>query len=362
VSLGLGVTPAPGAKLLGTVDVAAVDGIAEFTDLAIDSAGAGYTLVATAAALGAESGPFDVGGVIAAITFDRWQPVAAAVNPVTGLAYIPGLNNGVGVLDPGKGQVTMVPGFETPFGVAVNTVTNRIYVTTLQGVVVMDGRDNAPIATIPVGPDPKGIAVDEGTDRVFVAVAGDPAKGEPPALALVDGKDNRVLATIPFPEGALAGVGVAFNPNDRLVYVAIPNVGVGVFDPEGVKFVGAISIVGDKGAAGTYGVALDVRTNLLYATNREENTASVIELSTLKEVQRLRVGSRPEGIGIDAERGAVYVGNSGDNTVSFIDAGKLTVSATLMVGPNPKAAAVNPGTGQVYVPTVGDDQVRVVQP
>ncbi len=179
---------------------------------------------------------------------------------------------------------------------------------------------------------------------------------------MIDGKDNAVLNTIPFPEGMPAGIGVAFNPNDRFVYVAIPTLGVGVFDPATAKFVTLISIVGDKGAAGTYGVAVDVRTNLLYATNRADNTVSVIELSTAKELQRLSVGLMPEGLGVDSDRGTVYVGNSGETTVSFIDGGKLAVVATLVVGPAPKAAAVNPLTGQIYVPTFTDDQVRVVQP
>lgn len=359
VSLGLGAIPNPGAKLLGTVDVAAVNGVAVFPDLVIDSAGLGYTLLATTPKIAGsvESTPFDVGGVIAAFTFDQWRPIAAAVNPVTGLVYVPGLNNGVGVLDPGK-SLTMVPGFPPPFGVAVNSVTDTIYVTTSQGLVAMDGRDNRAGQPAFVGNDPKGIAVDDGLNRVFVVVAGDATKGLPPGLALIDAKDNSVIATIPFPEGALAGIGVAFNPNDRFVYVAIPNMGVGIFDPEGRKVIGVIPL----GAAGTYGVAIDPRTNLLYATNRDDSSVSVIDVATAKEMQRLRVGLLPEGLSADGDRGAVYVANSGDGTVSVIDAVKLSVTATLFIGPAPKAAAVNPGSGQFYVPTLGDDRVRVVRP
>src|SRR6185436_12410202 len=202
----------------------------------------------------------------------------------------------------------------------------------------------------------------EATDRIFVAVAGDPGKGTPPGLALIDGKDNRLITTIPFPEGALDGNGVVYNPGDRLVYVAIPNVGVGIFDPEQAKFVAAIAIVGEKGAAGTHGVAIDTRTDLLFATNRAENTVSVINLKDSKELTRLRVGLAPEGLGVDADRGAVYVANSGENTVSFIETGKLEVIATLIVGPTPKTAAVNIGNGQFFVPTFGDDRVRLVRP
>jgi YVTN family beta-propeller protein len=372
VHLDLGAIASPGAKLVGIVDVAAVNGVAVFPDLAIDSAGIGYTLLASTPKIAGsvESARFDVGGVIATFTGDRLHPVAAAFNPANGFVYVPGGDGEIrtlGVLDPSKGLLTLLPVLQTqPFGVAVNAQTNRIYVTTFAvltgAVVVIDGRNDSPIGLIPLTGEARGIAVDEATDRIFVAVAGDPGKGEPPGLALIDGKDNRLITTIPFPEGMPGGVGVAYNPTDRLVYVAIPNVGVGIFDPEQAKFVDAISIVGEKGAAGTYGVAIDTRTNLLFATNRAENTVSVINLADNKELTRLQVGREPEGVGVDGDRGAVYVGNSGENTVSFIDVGKLEVTATLIVGPTPKAAAVNLGTGQFFVPTFGDDRVRLVQP
>ena len=372
VHLGLGALPTPGAKLVGTMDVAAANGVAVFPDLTIDSAGIGYTLVASTPKVPGnwESARFDVGGVIAAFTDDRLHPVAAAFNPVNGFVYVPGGDQEtrtLGVLDPGKGLLTLLPILQSqPFGVAVNAQTNRIYVTTFAvltgAVVVIDGRNDTPIGLIPLQGVARGIAVDEATDRAFVAIEGDPTKGQPPALAIIDGKDNRVSVTIPFPESMPAGVGVAYNPTDRLVYVAIPTVGVGIFDPEQAKFVGAVSIVGEKGAAGTYGVAIDTRSNLLFATNRAENTVSVINLADSKELTRLPVGREPEGLGVDGDRGAVYVANSGENTVSFIEIGKLEVIATLIVGPTPKAAAVNLGNGQFYVPTFGDSRVRLVQP
>jgi len=372
IHVDLGAVPTPGAKLIGTMDVAALNGIAVFPDLSVDSAGFGYTLLASTPKIAGneESARFDVGGVIAAFADDRLNPVAAAFNPVNGFIYVPGgdgQTRTLGVLDPGKGSLTLLPILQAqPFGVAVNAQTNRIYVSTFAvltgAVVVVDGRNDTPIGLITLPGEASGIAVDEATDRIFVAVAGDPGKGTPPGLALIDGKDNRLITTIPFPEGALDGNGVVYNPGDRLVYVAIPNVGVGIFDPEQAKFVAAIAIVGEKGAAGTHGVAIDTRTDLLFATNRAENTVSVINLKDSKELTRLRVGLAPEGLGVDADRGAVYVANSGENTVSFIETGKLEVIATLIVGPTPKTAAVNIGNGQFFVPTFGDDRVRLVRP
>jgi adhesin/invasin len=367
VSLGLRPGSNAAAKLQGTVAAAPVNGVVTFANLAVDSAGVGDTLDATSGALGStRSAPFDVGGVTAVFPSDRLQPVAAAFNPTNGLVYVPGVNNTLGVLDPAKGPISQLSILQSqPFGVAVNAVTNRVYVTTfgvLTGsVVVLDARTNALIVTIPLTGEGRGIAVDEATDRVYVAVAGDPQKLIAPSLAIIDGKDPRVIATIPFREGGQAA-GVAFNSKDGLVYVAIPDLGVGVFDPVKSAHVATVSLVGAKGAAGTYGVAVDVQPNLVYATNRTEGTLSVIDPLGFKEVRRITVGLEPEGLGIDAKRGVVYVANSAGNTVSFIETGKFAVFATLSVGPTPKATAVNQTTGQVYVPTKLDDRVRVIQP
>lgn len=50
VTLTIGTNPASGA-LAGTVSVSAIAGVATFTDISIDSAGTGYTLVATSGSL-----------------------------------------------------------------------------------------------------------------------------------------------------------------------------------------------------------------------------------------------------------------------------------------------------------------------
>ena len=373
VTLGLLPGSNPAAKLQRIVGSTAVNGVATFNDFSIDSAGLGNKLDATAGALTGTSSAFDVGGVFGAVKDDRLNPVAAAFSTATGLVYMPGVNNSISVFDPSKGQLMLFPILQSqPFGVAVNAALNRVYVTTnttlptpVGTVIALDGRDpSAILAMIPLTGEAKGIAVDEATSRIFVAVGGDAQRLTPPTLVVIDGKDNAIVGSIPFPEGMPAGVGVAFNPNDPnggLVYVAIPTLGIAVFDPAAVKFIRLISIVGEKGAPGTYGAAVDVRSNVLYATNRADNTVSVFELSTGKD-WRLPVGLAPEALGVDSDRGVLYVGNYGEGSLSIIDAVKRNVFATLLVGQTPKAAVVDPSTGRVYVPSQLDNVVRVIQP
>jgi len=361
VTLRLGVTPDPAAKLLGMVDVAAVNGVAVFANLAIDSAGVGYTLIATAANVSsAQSQPFDIGGVIGAIPVTQLGPVAGALNTRTKKVYVPG-SSLLSVLLDDKELSPQLAGFETAFAVAVNATTNHVYVSSLAGLVVIDGSRTPDVILpppIPVGAGARGLAVDERTNFIYVA-ASDPLKGGP-ALVPVDGsKDLVVLAdVVPLPA---AGSGVAFDPRGGFVYVAIPTLQeVVVIDPKpgNARVVTEIRNLGK----GTYGVAVDTIANLLFVTNRDDNNVSVINLVDFKEMDRLQVGRNPEALGVDSDRGVVYVGNYGDGTLSLIDAVKRNVFATLAVGQTPKAAVVDPSTGRVYVPSQLDNVVRVIQP
>jgi adhesin/invasin len=358
VVLGIGAVPDFFAKLTGTLSAAAAGGVATFRHAQIDSAGQGYTLRASDGNVVGESPQFDIGGVIAAIPVAR-GPVAAALDPRTKKIYVPGASS-VSVLLDDRELLPQIPGFESPFGVAANAITNQIYVSSLLGLVVIDGTRTPDVVrlSIPVGTGAKGVAVDEQTNFIYVA-ATDPLKGGP-ALVPVDGSKDLVVlgdvVALPAP-----GVGVAFNRNDGLVYVAIPTLQeVVVIDPKpgGARVVAEIRNLGKL----THGVAVDVRTNLLYVTNQGDNNVSVINLVDFKEIARLQVGLNPEGLGVDSDRGVVYVANSGANTVSLIDGVKLNVFATLVVGPAPKAPVVDPVTGRVYVPTQQDDRVRVIQP
>jgi len=343
------------------MDVAAVNGVAVFPDLAIDSAGIGYTLLASTPKIAGnkESARFDVGGVIGAIAVTRLGPVAGALDVRSKKIYVPG-SSLVSVLLDDKELLPQLQGLEAPFGVAANATTNQVYVSSLAGLAVIDGSrtPDAIRLVIPVGAGAKGVAVDERTNFIYVA-ASDPVKGGP-ALVPVDGsKELAVLSdVVPLPA---AGSGVAFDPRGGFVYVAIPTLQeVVVIDPKpgGARVVTEIRNLGK----GTYGVAVDTITNLLFVTNRGDNNVSVINLADFKEVARLPVGRTPEGLGVDAGRGVVYVGNYADGSVSFIDAVKLNVFATLSVGQTPKAAVVDPSTGRVYVPSQLDDVVRVIQP
>jgi YVTN family beta-propeller protein len=66
-------------------------------------------------------------------------------------------------------------------------------------------------------------------------------------------------------------------------------------------------------------MAVDSTANLIYICNTEANAVSVINGKRNKVVATIDVGQAPKGIGFNPITGYLYVANSQDNTVSVID-------------------------------------------
>src|SRR3989449_404447 len=85
ITVAIGTNPASGT-LSGTTTVAAVSGVATFSDLSIDKAGTGYTVTASATGLtGATSSAFNISAGAAAKLVFTVQPS----NAVAGAAITP---------------------------------------------------------------------------------------------------------------------------------------------------------------------------------------------------------------------------------------------------------------------------------
>lgn len=96
-------------------------------------------------------------------------------------------------------------------------------------------------------------------------------------------------------------------------------------------------------------VAVNSDTNLIYVTNRNANTVSVIDGTSNTVIDTIFVGNLPTGVALNPDTNMVYVTNSGHDTVSVIDANTNTVVATLQAGLGPSNVAVNPDTNLIYV-------------
>lgn len=116
-----------------------------------------------------------------------------------------------------------------------------------------------------------------------------------------------------------------------------------VIDTESGKPVGEIS-----DTPGVHGVALVPEIGKGFSSNGREDMVSVFDLQTLKTLNKIKVGNRPDAIWYDAASKRVFTFNAGSQDATAIDAEKGAVVGAVPLGGKPEFAASD-GKGTVYV-------------
>jgi YVTN family beta-propeller protein len=106
-----------------------------------------------------------------------------------------------------------------------------------------------------------------------------------------------------------------------------------------------------------YGIDITPNGQRVYVANKDSNTVSVINTSTLTRIANIPVGSQPWGVKVTPNGLFVYVANSGANTVSVISTATNTVTATVTVGSSPRGLAITAAGDLVYVANSGSGTV-----
>lgn len=237
---------------------------------------------------------------------------------------------------------------ERPLGIAVNHETNRIYVTDYAGngtVIVIDGSTNRIIDSIPVGIYPTSIDVDEKNNKIYVAhlVAVDrPGFSADPAVSVIDGNTNEVVATIPSSTDVKA-----VNPKTGKVYLGYGNsdendvVVVGnrtsVMDSSTNNVTGEINL-GDNFTAGP--AAVNPLTGNIYILDSTSGTLAVVDGSTNKVIAtRTGIGINSARIAVDSKTNMVYIAN--------VDPQNLCDTVPCPPNSSEQAGGVAFGTGHV---------------
>ena len=100
--------------------------------------------------------------------------------------------------------------------------------------------------------------------------------------------------------------------------------------------------------SGVHGIALAPALNRGFTSNGGENTVTVFDLRTLKEIQRIPVGSKPDAIVFDPATKRVFTFNGNSQDATAIDAVTLTVVGTVALGGKPEFA-VSDERGEMFV-------------
>jgi len=135
---------------------------------------------------------------------------------------------------------------------------------------------------------------------------------------------------------------VKIDPDARRLYIARAT-RVMVIDADSGESVGEVA-----DTPGVHGVALVPDIGKGFASNGREDTVSVFDLKTLKTLNKIKVGKRPDAIWYDPASQRVFTFNAGSQDATAIDAGKGEVVGTIPLGGKPEFAQSD-GKGTVFV-------------
>jgi YVTN family beta-propeller protein len=112
---------------------------------------------------------------------------------------------------------------------------------------------------------------------------------------------------------------------------------------------------------GVHGMALAPELGKGFVSNGRENTVSVVDLSTLKTLKKVKVGDNPDAILYDAASKRVFTFNGRSHDVSALDASKGEVVGTIKLDGKPEFA-VSDGQGGMWVNIEDKSEITALDP
>ena len=133
-----------------------------------------------------------------------------------------------------------------------------------------------------------------------------------------------------------------YDPDANRVFITRGN-HVMVVDAKSLKSTGDITDL-----SGTHGVALAPALGRGYITSGGDNMLVIFDLKSLKVLDKVKVGERPDAILYDASAKRVYTFNAKSQDSTVVDAASGKVVGTIPLGGKPETAVAD-GKGNVFV-------------
>jgi DNA-binding beta-propeller fold protein YncE len=131
---------------------------------------------------------------------------------------------------------------------------------------------------------------------------------------------------------------------------------VAVIDADSGKPVGEIA-----DTPGVHGIALAPEFGKGFTSNGRENMVSVFDLQSLKTLNKIKVGTRPDAILYDPATKRIFTFNAGSQDATAVDAAKGEVVGSIPLGGKPEFA-VSDGKGTVFVNLEDKNQLFALDP
>ncbi len=120
------------------------------------------------------------------------------------------------------------------------------------------------------------------------------------------------------------------------------------------------AVVGEvANTPGVHGIALAPKLHRGFTSNGGENTVTVFDMKTLKELARVSVGTHPDCIVYDPASRRVFTMNAGSDDATAIDAASMKAVGTIPLGGRPEFAAVD-AKGGLFVNIVDKNELVAI--
>ena len=290
-------------------------------------------------------------------------PSGVAVDTASNRIYVSlGTSTGdsVAVIDGTTNTVIDTVAVPQAFVIATNPTNGRVYTAGCNfsqtpvscGVTVIDGRTDTVVTTIPIDtPSPniglQGIAVNSATNRIYVA------DDNNFKVHVINGSTNTFVAHIGINRQQF--LGLAADPKTNQILAAVDGDEMAIINGS------TNAIMRIKVGNFNANVAVNPSTSRAYVTNETfaPSTVGVVNLHTLKVAANVPTGNNLFGVCVDPYSNLIFVTNKGDNTVAVVDGttdvktGSVTVPGTFI--------DVNPMTKLVYTSdNAGANVVHVI--
>jgi DNA-binding beta-propeller fold protein YncE len=111
---------------------------------------------------------------------------------------------------------------------------------------------------------------------------------------------------------------------------------------------------------GVHGFAIAADLGRGFSSNGRENKASIVDLKTLKLIQKVDTGENPDAIMYEPGRKEVYTMNGRGKSATVFDAQSGKVVATIPLEGKPEFAQADPKAGKVYVNIEDLNAIKVI--
>jgi DNA-binding beta-propeller fold protein YncE len=120
-------------------------------------------------------------------------------------------------------------------------------------------------------------------------------------------------------------------------------------------------VVGDvPDTPGVHGFAIAADLGRGFSSNGRENKASIVDLKTLKLIQKVDTGENPDAILYEPGRKEIYTMNGRGKSATVIDAQSGKVVATIPLEGKPESAQADSKAGKVFVNIEDMNAIQVI--